>query len=157
MDDIQNPFKETIAEFMENGLCGTRVQASRLPRNKNTENSQNGHSGRTLRISFSKVDVAVPGDSGEQFEPQLLKRNQISVSQDIEEKILSMYAKGMTTGDIEAHIRDILAWKSPTPRSTSPMGAAHRKGMAADPTGERLRGGISGRHPLPHSQRGTDR
>ena len=37
----------------------------------------------------------------------MLKKNQTSISQDIEEKILSMYAKGMTTGDIEAHIQDI--------------------------------------------------
>ena len=37
----------------------------------------------------------------------MLKKNQTSISQDIEEKILSMYAKGMTTSDIEAHIQDI--------------------------------------------------
>ena len=42
-----------------------------------------------------------------EFEAQLLKKNQTSISQDVEEKILSMYAKGMTTGDIETHIRDI--------------------------------------------------
>ncbi|MCM0707778.1 transposase [Faecalicatena sp. BF-R-105] len=42
-----------------------------------------------------------------EFEPQVLKKNQTSISQDIEEKILFMYAKGMTTGDIETHIRDI--------------------------------------------------
>ena len=41
------------------------------------------------------------------IEPKVLKKNQTSVSQDIEEKILSMYAKGMTTSDIEAHIQDI--------------------------------------------------
>jgi len=39
--------------------------------------------------------------------PRVLKKDQTSISQDIEEKILSMYAKGMTTGDIEAHIQDI--------------------------------------------------
>lgn len=49
---------------------------------------------------------AGPDRKGE-FEPQLLKKNQTSISQDIEEKILSMYAKGMTTSDIETHIRDI--------------------------------------------------
>ncbi len=49
----------------------------------------------------------MPRDRKGEFEPQLLKKNQTSVSQDIEEKILSMYAKGMTTGDIETHIRDI--------------------------------------------------
>ena len=42
-----------------------------------------------------------------EFEPQVLKKNQTSISQDIEEKILSMYTKGMTTSDIEAHIQDI--------------------------------------------------
>ena len=49
----------------------------------------------------------MPRDRKGEFEPQLLKKNQTSISQDIEEKILSMYAKGMTTGDIETHIRDI--------------------------------------------------
>lgn len=111
MDDIQNLFKETIAEFMENGLdaeLDEELGYSKYDyRNKETGNSRNGHSSKTLRTSFGNVDVAVPRDRDGQFEPQLLKKNQTSVSQDIEEKILSMYAKGMTTGDIEAHIRDI--------------------------------------------------
>ncbi|TGJ77242.1 transposase, mutator family [Caproiciproducens galactitolivorans] len=111
MEDIQNLFKETIAEFMENGLdaeLDEKLGYSKYDyRNKETSNSRNGHSSKTLRTSFGNVDVAVPRDRDGQFEPQLLKKNQTSVSQDIEEKILSMYAKGMTTGDIEAHIRDI--------------------------------------------------
>lgn len=64
-------------------------------------------SSKTLRTSFGDVEVAVPRDRKGEFEPQVLKKNQTSVSQDIEEKILSMYAKGMTTGDMEAHIQDI--------------------------------------------------
>ena len=111
MDDIQNPFKETIAEFMEDGLeteLDDELGYSRYDYcNKNTENSRNGHSSKTLRTSFGDVEVAVPRDRKGEFEPQLLKKNQTSISQDIEEKILSMYAKGMTTGDIEAHIQDI--------------------------------------------------
>lgn len=111
MDDIQNLFKETIAEFMEDGLeteLDDELGYSRYDyRNKNTENSRNGHSSKTLRTSFGDVEVAVPRDRKGEFEPQLLKKNQTSISQDIEEKILSMYAKGMTTGDIEAHIQDI--------------------------------------------------
>lgn len=111
MDDIQNLFKETIAEFMEDGLeteLDKELGYSRYDyRNKNTENSRNGHSSKTLRTSFGDVEVAVPRDRKGEFEPQLLKKNQTSISQDIEEKILSMYAKGMTTGDIEAHIQDI--------------------------------------------------
>ena len=111
MEDIQNLFKETIAEFMEEGLDAELSQELGYNRydykNKETDNSRNGHSSKTLRTSFGTVDVAVPRDRKGEFEPQLLKKNQTSISQDIEEKILSMYAKGMTTGDIEVHIRDI--------------------------------------------------
>ena len=76
-------------------------------KNKDTDNSRNGHSSKTLRTSFGDVEVSVPRDRKGEFEPQVLKKNQTSISQDIEEKILSMYAKGMTTGDIETHIQDI--------------------------------------------------
>lgn len=111
MDDIQDLFKETIAEFMENGLeaeLDDELGYGRYDyRNKDTDNSRNGHSSKTLRTSYGDVEVAVPRDRKGEFEPQILKKNQTSVSQDIEEKILSMYAKGMTTGDIEAHIQDI--------------------------------------------------
>ena len=111
MEDIQNLFKETIAEFMENGLDAELEDELGYSeynyRDKETENSRNGHSGKTLRTSFGDVNIAIPRDRKGEFEPQLLKKNQSSVSQDIEEKILSMYAKGMTTGDIETHIQDI--------------------------------------------------
>ena len=111
MEDIQNLFKETIAEFMENGLdaeLDEELGYSRYDyKSKNTDNSRNGHSSKTLRTSFGDVEVSVPRDRKGEFEPQVLKKNQTSISQEIEEKILSMYAKGMTTGDIETHIRDI--------------------------------------------------
>ena len=111
MDDIQNLFKETIAEFMEDGLEAELDEELGYSyskydyKNKDTDNSRNGHSSKTLRTSFGDVEVSVPRDRKGEFEPQVLKKNQTSISQDVEEKILSMYAKGMTTGDIEAHIR----------------------------------------------------
>ena len=111
MADIQDLFKETIAEFMETGLdaeLDEELGYSKYDyKNKDTDNSRNGHSKKTLRTSFGNVDVSVPRDRKGEFEPQLLKKNQSSISQDIEEKIISMYAKGMSTSDIEAHIRDI--------------------------------------------------
>ena len=111
MDDIQNLFKETIAEFMENGLdaeLDDELGYSKYDyKNNETDNSRNGHSSKTLRTSFGDVEVSIPRDRKGEYEPQLLKKNQTSISQDIEEKILSMYAKGMTTSDIENHIRDI--------------------------------------------------
>ena len=111
MADIQSLFKETIAEFMENGLeaeLDEELGYSKYDfRNKETDNSRNGYSSKKLKTSFGDVEVSTPRDRKGEFEPQLLKKNQSSISQDIEEKILSMYAKGMTTSDIETHIRDI--------------------------------------------------
>lgn len=111
MDDIQNLFKETIAEFMEDGLeaeLDEELGYNRYDyRNKDTDNSRNGYSSKRLRTSFGEVDVSVPRDRKGEFEPQVLRKNQTSISQDIEEKIVSMYAKGMSTSDIETHIRDI--------------------------------------------------
>ena len=111
MDDIQDLFKGTIAEFMENGLeaeLDEDLGYSKYDyKNKATDNSRNGHSSKNLRTSFGEVEVSVSRDRKGEFEPQLLKKNQTSISQDIKEKILSMYVKGMTTGEIEAHIQDI--------------------------------------------------
>ncbi len=74
---------------------------------KDTDNSRNGYIEKTLKTSLGDLDITVPRDRKGEFNPQIVKKNQTTLSGDIEEKILSMYAKGMTTGDIEAHIREI--------------------------------------------------
>lgn len=111
MDDIQNLFKETIAEFMQGSLeAELDEELGYEPydvKNKNTENSRNGHSKKTLRTSMGKVEIDIPRDRNGDFEPKILPKNQTSISQDMESKIISMYAKGMSVSDIEKHIRDI--------------------------------------------------
>ena len=111
MDDIQELFKETIAEFVEVSLeSELDNELGYEPydvKNKATDNSRNGHSKKTLRTSMGKVDIDVPRDRNGVFEPKILPKNQTSISQDMENKIISMYAKGMSTSDIEEHIRDI--------------------------------------------------
>lgn len=66
MEDIQSLFKETIAEFMENGLdaeLDNELGYSKYDyKNKETDNSRNGHSSKTLRTSFGDVEVSVPRD-----------------------------------------------------------------------------------------------
>lgn len=66
MDDIQSLFKETIAEFMENGLDAELDDEPGYSKydykNKETDNSRNGHSSKTLRTSFGDVEVSVPRD-----------------------------------------------------------------------------------------------
>lgn len=69
-------------------------------RNKDTDNSRNGHSKKTMHTSYGDMDVAIPCDRNGDYEPHLIKKYQNTVTQDMKEKILSMYAKGMTTGDI---------------------------------------------------------
>ena len=95
----ENTRREKIRELLQLANVGSK--------NKDTDNSRNGHSSKTLRTSLGDVEVSVPRDRKSEFDPKVLRKNQTSISQDIEEKILSMYAKGMTTGDIEAHIQDI--------------------------------------------------
>lgn len=111
MDDIQELFKETIAEFIEGSLeSELDNELGYEPydvKNKATDNSRNGHSKKTLRTSMGKVYIDVPRDRNGDFDPKILPKNQTSISQDMESKIISMYAKGMSTSDIEEHIRDI--------------------------------------------------
>ena len=76
-------------------------------RNKDTENSRNGYSKKTMHTSYGDMDINVPRDRQGEFEPQVVKKYQNTVTQDMEEKILSMYAKGMTTSDIESHMREL--------------------------------------------------
>lgn len=111
MEDIQELFKDMIASFVNQGLEGEldeELGYSKYDfRNKDTDNSRNGHSEKTLKTSFGDVEIQVPRDRKGEFEPELIKKQQTTLTGDIEEKILSMYAKGMTTGDIEGHIKEI--------------------------------------------------
>jgi hypothetical protein len=59
-----------------------------------------------VKTSNGEVEVEVPRDRNGEYEPQILKKYQSS-SNELEEKIIAMYAKGMTTRDIEDHLRDL--------------------------------------------------
>lgn len=76
-------------------------------RNKETNNSRNGHSQKTMHTSYGDMEIDIPRDRNGEFEPQIVKKYQNTVTQDMEGKIISMYAKGMTTGDIESHMREL--------------------------------------------------
>ena len=111
MEDIQQLFRETIAEFMESGLDAEMDEQLGYERydvqGKETDDSRNGHSKKTLRTSFGDTTIQIPRDWKGEFDPVILRKNQTSISQDVEAKIISMYAKGMSTTDIGDHIRDI--------------------------------------------------
>lgn len=111
MEDIQQLFRETIAEFVETGLDAEMDEQLGYDRydvkGKETDDSRNGHSKKTLRTSFGDTTIQIPRDRKGEFDPVILRKNQTSISQDVEAKIISMYAKGMSTTDIGDHIRDI--------------------------------------------------
>ena len=111
MEDIQQLFRETITEFMESGLDAEMDEQLGYDRynvkDKETDDSRNGHSKKTLRTSFGDTTIQIPRDRKGEFDPVILRKNQTSISQDVEAKIISMYAKGMSTTDIGDHIRDI--------------------------------------------------
>lgn len=111
VEGVQELFKEMVGTVLQNGLEGElddELGYSKYDyQNKQTDNSRNGHSEKTLKTSLGDLEISIPRDRKGEFDPQLVKKNQTSLSGDIEEKILSMYAKGMSTSDIESHIRDI--------------------------------------------------
>jgi transposase-like protein len=75
-------------------------------RSKKTDNSRNGTFKKTLKTSTGEVEIEVPRDRKGEFEPTIVPKYQTKTS-DLERKIISMYAKGMTTTDISEHISDL--------------------------------------------------
>ncbi|WKY46136.1 IS256 family transposase [Eubacteriaceae bacterium ES2] len=110
-NDINDLVKELIAQVVENSLEGELDDELGYTkydyRNKETDNSRNGYSKKTVHSSFGDMPIDVPRDRKGEFEPQLIQKNQNTLTQDIESKIISMYAKGMSTGDIEDHVKDL--------------------------------------------------
>jgi transposase-like protein len=111
MADINELFKEMVGTVLENGLeseLDEELGYSKYDyRNRETGNYRNGHSKKTMKGSFGDMEIEVPRDRNGEFEPVIVKKHQTSLSGDIEEKIISMYAKGMTQSDIEGHIQEI--------------------------------------------------
>lgn len=110
-NDINELVKELIAQVVENGLEGELDEELGYTKydykNKETDNSRNGYSKKTVHSSFGDMELQIPRDRKSEFEPQLIQKNQNTLTQDIESKIISMYAKGMSTGDIETHVKDL--------------------------------------------------
>ncbi len=69
-------------------------------------NSRNGKSTKTLKGEAGEMEIAVPRDRNGSFEPQLIEKHQTRFA-GFDEKILSMYALGMTTRDIQGHLQDL--------------------------------------------------
>jgi putative transposase len=76
------------------------------PAGKNGGNSRNGMRGKTVLTEVGPVDIAVPRDRDGTFEPQIVKKRQRRLS-GVEDMVTSLSAKGLTTGEISAHLAEV--------------------------------------------------
>ena len=71
------------------------------------ENRKNGKSKKTVKSTSGEFELETPRDRAGTFEPQLVKKHQRTVSDEIESKILSMYGLGMSYADIAGHVEEM--------------------------------------------------
>jgi len=76
---------------------------------KEVDNSRNGYTKKEVKSKFGGIGLEVPRARKSEFEPVVVKKRQRDIS-GLEEKIISMYAKGMTTRGIQSHIEDIYGY-----------------------------------------------
>jgi transposase-like protein len=91
---------ETIQEVLEGELDNELGYSKYDYKNKQTDNSRNGHSKKTVQSSQGEIELNIPRDRNGEFEPELIKKHQMDIS-GIEDKILFMYSQGTSTRDIE--------------------------------------------------------
>ncbi|HFM5496484.1 TPA: IS256 family transposase [Enterococcus faecium] len=110
VEDMQDVLKDVFGPLFEKMLQGELNNHlgydahSKEP--KKHDNRRNGYGNKTLKTSFGKVNIDIPRDREASFEPELIPNRKRDVS-DIEGKVLSMYARGMSQCDIAATVEDI--------------------------------------------------
>lgn len=108
--DVQNMLKDLLGDTLQGMLEAEMDQKLGYSKydyqNKDTDDSRNGYSKKTVVSSMGEIDLDIPRDRKGEFEPQIVKKNQTDIS-NIEDQVLSMYAKGMTTRDISTHLHDV--------------------------------------------------
>jgi transposase-like protein len=110
VQDVQSMLKDllgdTLQGMMEAELEDELGYSKYDYKNKETDNRRNGSSKKTVTSSMGEIDLDIPRDRNGEFEPQIIKKNQTDIS-NIEDQVLSMYAKGMTTRDISEHLKSV--------------------------------------------------
>jgi putative transposase len=106
---IQRLVKDVLENILE-GEIEEHLGRNKYERTETNEDSKknyrNGYSSKNLRSSFGDVDLDIPRDRNAEFEPQIIKKYE-TVCTELDKKVISLYAKGMTTSDIQAEIEDL--------------------------------------------------
>lgn len=112
--DMQDALKDIFGPMFEAMLQGEMKEHLGYESNDRQEkegtNRRNGYSNKTLKTSFGDVPIDVPRDRDASFDPKVIPKRTTNVS-GIEDKVLSMYAKGMSQRDIAATIEDIYGFE----------------------------------------------
>lgn len=110
VEDIQEALKDIFGPMFESMLDGEMNHHLGYEKHakepKDSENRRNGYGSKAVKTSYGEVEIDVPRDRDASFEPQLIRKRQTDVSA-IENKVLAMYARGMSQRDIASTIEDI--------------------------------------------------
>jgi putative transposase len=110
MKDVQillkSLFKGTIEQMLEAEMEEHLGYEKHSSVGDGSGNSRNGYNRKTLQTEFGETELQVTRDRKGEFEPKLIVKYQTKTD-DLESRIIAMYAKGMSNRDIEDHLRDI--------------------------------------------------
>jgi putative transposase len=110
--DIQDALKDLLGGTIQSMLEAEMDQHLGYEPYERTDNtnSRNGKKQKLIRSSYGEMEIDVPQDRESSFEPQIVKKRQKDIS-GIEQKIIAMYAKGLTTRQISEQIEDIYGFE----------------------------------------------
>jgi len=110
VEDIISEMEKVILEEMLQGEMDSHLGYSKYDyENKDTDNSRNGYSSKEVRGKSGSFRIDVPRDRKSEFEPQVVKKRQKDISK-IEDMVLALYQKGLTTRDIQNYIMEIYGY-----------------------------------------------
>jgi putative transposase len=102
--------KQLTKRLVENALEGEMTEhlgyEPHAPEGKHTGNSRNGKGDKTIHTESGSVDIEVPRDRTGTFDPQLVRKRQRRL-EGFDDKVLSLYARGMTTRQIQGHLKEL--------------------------------------------------
>ena len=103
---LKEMFKDVLQEALEAEMDEALGYCKYDATTKNNDNSRNGYSKKTIKTELGPVELNIPRDRNGEFEPKIVPKHQRSVN-GIEDKILGLYATGMTTRDISEQIKEL--------------------------------------------------
>ena len=98
--------KALLERAMEAELTSHLGYEKHDPAGHKTGNSRNGKTGKKLKGDFGEIDLETPRDRNGTFEPKIVAKGQTRFT-GFDDKILSMYARGMSTREIQGHLEEI--------------------------------------------------